>query len=551
MKRIAFLFLTGLLTFQGFSQEEVQDKPKLVVGIVVDQMRYDYLTRFWDRFGENGFKKLVNEGFNFKNNHFNYVPTYTGPGHASVYTGTSPMNHGIIGNGWYNKFIHESVYCVGDASVNPVGTRDDAGQMSPHRLKTTTFADENRLHTQMRGKTIGVALKDRGSILPAGHTANAAYWFHGGDEGKWISSSFYMEELPQWVKDFNDSDKVEAYLKTWNTLYDINTYHESGSDLNEFEGGFRGKETATFPYDLTKLGDTDRKYEILKSSAYGNDITTDFALAAIDAEDLGRDDITDVLTLSYSSTDYIGHNFGVNSKEVQDAYLRLDQNIAEVLKHLDEKVGKGNYTVFLTADHGGVDVPAYLKSVNIPAGYFESDEFTNALKEFTLKEFEVENLIESVYNSQVFFNYEVMEQTGINFSELQSKVAHYILQLDQIDKVFTRDQLSSGSFVTGAGSAIQNGFNQKRSGDVVYVLDPATIVYSKTGSTHGSGLMYDTHAPLIFYGNGVKHGSTTKRTEIIDIAPTVSAILGISFPNGTTGTPLHMLLEKGESEISE
>ncbi|TDN93450.1 type I phosphodiesterase/nucleotide pyrophosphatase [Salegentibacter sp. 24] len=551
MKRIAFLFLTGLLTFQGFSQEEVQDKPKLVVGIVVDQMRYDYLTRFWDRFGENGFKKLVNEGFNFKNNHFNYVPTYTGPGHASVYTGTSPMNHGIIGNGWYNKFIHESVYCVGDASVNPVGTRDDAGQMSPHRLKTTTFADENRLHTQMRGKTIGVALKDRGSILPAGHTANAAYWFHGGDEGKWISSSFYMEDLPQWVKDFNDSDKVEAYLKTWNTLYDINTYHESGSDLNEFEGGYRGKETATFPYDLTKLGDTDRKYEILKSSAYGNDITTDFALAAIDAEDLGRDDITDVLTLSYSSTDYIGHNFGVNSKEVQDAYLRLDQNIAEVLKQLDEKVGKGNYTVFLTADHGGVDVPAYLKSVNIPAGYFESDEFTKALKEFTLKEFEVENLIESVYNSQVFFNYEVMEQTGINFSELQSKVAHYILQLDQIDKVFTRDQLSSGSFVTGAGSAIQNGFNQKRSGDVVYVLDPATIVYSKTGSTHGSGLMYDTHAPLIFYGNGVKHGSTTKRTEIIDIAPTVSAILGISFPNGTTGTPLHMLLEKGESEISE
>ena len=247
MKRLAFLLFTGLLTFQAFSQEKSQEQPKLVVGIVVDQMRYDYLTRFWDRFGEDGFKKLVNEGYNFKNNHFNYVPTYTGPGHASVYTGTSPMNHGIIGNGWYDKFIHESVYCAGDDSVEPVGTEDDAGKMSPHRMKTTTVSDENRLHTQMRGKTIGVSIKDRGSILPAGHTANAAYWFHGDDEGKWITSSYYMEELPQWVKDFNDSDKVEAYLKPWNTLYDIEIYKESGSDKNNFEGGFRGKEDLSFP----------------------------------------------------------------------------------------------------------------------------------------------------------------------------------------------------------------------------------------------------------------------------------------------------------------
>ncbi|MBZ9730351.1 alkaline phosphatase family protein [Salegentibacter sp. JZCK2] len=551
MRRFTFLLLAGLLTFQTFSQEKMQEKPKLVVGIVVDQMRYDYLTRFWDKFGENGFKKMINEGYNFKNNHFNYVPTYTGPGHASVFTGTSPMNHGIIGNGWYDKFTHESVYCAGDNSVTPVGTQDDAGKMSPHRMKTTSFADENRLHTQMRGKTIGVGLKDRGSILPAGHTANAAYWFHGADEGKWITSSFYMNELPQWVEDFNASGNVESYLKSWNTLYDIETYKESGSDINEFEGGFKGKETASFPYDLTKLGDTDRKFEILKATAYGNDITTDFALAAIDAEELGMDDDTDVLTLSYSSTDYIGHNFGVNSKEIQDTYLRLDQNIADLLTHLDEKVGEGNYTIFLTADHGGVDVPAYLESVNIPAGYFESDEFTEELKEFTAEEFDEEDLIESVYNSQIFFNYEVMQEAEISFSELQSKLAHYILQLDQIDKVFTRDQLSSGSFVTGAGAAIQNGFNQKRSGDIVYVLDPATIVYSRTGSTHGSGLMYDTHAPLIFYGNGVKKGSTTQRTEIVDIAPTVSTILGISFPNATTGKPLFMMLDTGESESSE
>ncbi|PRX43198.1 alkaline phosphatase PafA [Salegentibacter salegens] len=551
MRRFTFLLLAGLLAFQGFSQEKVEEKPKLVVGIVVDQMRYDYLTRFWERFGEDGFKKLINEGYNFKNNHFNYVPTYTGPGHASVYTGTSPMNHGIIGNGWYDKFIHESVYCAGDDSVESVGTEDDAGKMSPHRMKTTTVSDENRLHTQMRGKTIGVSIKDRGSILPAGHTANAAYWFHGGDEGKWITSSFYMEELPKWVKDFNASDKVEAYLKPWNTLYDIESYKESGSDKNNFEGGFRGKKDATFPYDLAKLSEENGGFDIIENSAYGNDITLEFALAAIEAEELGQDVDTDFLALSFSSPDKIGHNFGVNSKEIQDTYLRLDKNIAQLLEELNEKVGEGNYTIFLTADHGGVDVPSYLESVNIPAGYFESDEFTDELKEFASKEFDEDELIESVYNSQVFFNYEVMEEAGISSSELQSKLAHYILQLDQIDKVYTRDQLSSGSFVTGAGVAIQNGFNQKRSGDLVYVLDPATIVYSKTGSTHGSGLMYDTHAPLIFYGNGVKKGSTNQRSEIVDIAPTVSALLGISFPNGTTGKPLYMMLDAEETEVSE
>jgi predicted AlkP superfamily pyrophosphatase or phosphodiesterase len=551
MKRLAFLLFTGLLTFQAFSQEKSREQPKLVVGIVVDQMRYDYLTRFWDRFGEDGFKKLVNEGYNFKNNHFNYVPTYTGPGHASVYTGTSPMNHGIIGNGWYDKFIHESVYCAGDDSVGPVGTKDDAGKMSPHRMKTTTVSDENRLHTQMRGKTIGVSIKDRGSILPAGHTANAAYWFHGDDEGKWITSSYYMEELPQWVKDFNDSDKVEAYLKPWNTLYDIETYKESGSDKNNFEGGFRGKEDATFPYDLAELSKENGGFDIIENSAYGNDITLEFALAAIEAEELGQDVDTDFLTLSFSSTDKIGHNFGVNSKEIQDTYLRLDKNIAQLLEELNEKVGEGNYTIFLTADHGGGDVPAYLDSVNIPAGYFESDEFREELEQFVSEEFDEDELIESVYNNQIFFNYEVMEEAEISSSELQSKMAHYILQLDQIDKVYTRDQLSSGSFVSGAGVAIQNGFNQKRSGDVVYVLDPATIVYSRTGSTHGSGLMYDTHAPLIFYGNGVKKGSTTQRTEIVDIAPTLSALLGISFPSGTTGKPLYMMLDAEETEVSE
>lgn len=547
MKRFIVLLLLGFISFNVTAQKAKSEKPKLVVGIVVDQMRYDYLTRFWDRFSEDGFKKLATEGFNFKNNHFNYIPTYTGPGHASVYTGTSPMNHGIIGNGWYDKFNDAEVYCVADDNVEPIGTMSVAGKMSPHRLKSTTFGDQNRLHTQLRGKTIGVALKDRGAILPAGHAANAAYWFHGKDEGKWITSSYYMKELPSWVKNFNRSEKVKFYLKTWNTLYDIDTYTESGIDTNKFERGFYGKDEANFPYELNELSESNMGFDIIKETPFGNDLTTDFAMAAIVGEDLGDDDITDVLTVSYSSTDYIGHNFGVNSKEVEDAYLRLDLSLAKLLKFLDDEIGEDEYTIFLTADHGGVDVPAYLKSVGIPAGYFKDVSFIEDLSKFTEEEFKEKDLIKNVSNGQVFLNYDAIFDAKINMTVLEDRLAHFILQQEQVDKVYTRTQLEGANFTNGIAAGIQNGFNQKRSGDIIFVLDPATIIYPETGSTHGSGFMYDTHAPLLFYGKGIKQGSTTSRSEIIDIAPSIAALLGISFPNAATGNPLHMMLDADDN----
>ncbi|WP_373055615.1 alkaline phosphatase PafA [Zunongwangia sp. H14] len=548
MKRIIFLLFTLYFLVPVTAQETNNNKSKLVVGIVVDQMRYDYLTRFWDRYGNGGFKKMINGGYNFRNNHFNYMPTYTGPGHASVFTGTSPMNHGIIGNNWYNKFEGKMVYCVEDSSTTSVGTSSSAGQMSPHRLNATTVADENRLHTEFRGKTIGVALKDRASILPAGHTANAAYWFNGGKEGHWITSSYYTKELPQWVKNFNKSGKADFYLKDWNTLYPITTYSESGVDLNNFEGGFTGKKTASFPYNLAELKDENGGFDILKAVPYGNDLTLDFALAAIEGEELGKDEDTDFLTLSFSSTDYVGHNFGVNSKELEDTYLRLDKTLEKLLDYLDQNIGKGSYTIFLTADHGGVDVPAYLESVNAPGGYFNSRSFEQTVEEFVEKEFGRADLIENISNNQVFFNYEALEKAQIAAEELELKLAHEILQLKQIDKVFTRTQMQQGSFTKGLAADIQNGFNQKRSGDVIYVLDPAVISYSKTGSTHGTGFSYDTHVPLIFYGNGIAHGSTVKRSEIIDIAPTVAALLGISFPNSSTGQPLYIMLDQELAE---
>jgi predicted AlkP superfamily pyrophosphatase or phosphodiesterase len=517
---------------------------KLIVGIVVDQMRYDYLTRFYDKYGKGGFKRMMNEGFNCKNNHLNYVPTHTAPGHATIFTGSTPKYHGIIANRWYDKRADKRVYCAGDDTVNPVGTESSAGQMSPHRMNATTFADENRLFTQMRGKTIGISIKDRGAILPAGHTANAAYWFHGKDEGKFITSSFYMNSLPNWVTNFNTSNTVENYLKTWNTLYDMSTYTESGSDLNNFERGFKGKETATFPYDLKTLSAENGNFDILKSTPYGNNIVADFAIAAIEGEQLGKDNITDVLTISFSSTDYVGHNFGVNSKEIEDTYLRLDKDIERLLNTLDAEVGKNQYTVFLTADHGALNVFAYLQSVKIPSGYLNLSESKDKFNTFMTKTFGASDLVKNVSNNQIFLNHEKLALLGLNLAEAQEIIVNEVINYNYVDKAYSATSLNSNSFSSGIELKIQNGFNQKRSGDVVVVYEPAVIgYYSKTGSSHGAGYNYDTHIPLLFFGNGITHGETLKKTKVIDIAPTISALLGISFPSASIGTPLEFVLD--------
>lgn len=522
--------------------EPENERPKLVVGVVVDQMRYDYLTRFWNRFGTDGFKRLVREGYTLRNNHYNYVPTFTAPGHTSIYTGTTPTMHGIISNNWYDKFAEESVYCVADDTMEPVGTQSDDGKKSPHRLLTTTFPDQNRLHTQMRGKTIGISLKDRSAILPAGHTANAAYWFHGADEGTFITSSYYMDKLPNWVKDFNASEAAENYIKVWDTYEPIESYVESGKDLNNFEHGFSGKKTATFPYDLGKLMEENGGFSILKSTPYGNSLTADFAIAALEGENLGQDKITDVLTVSFSGTDYVGHNFGVNSKEVEDTYIRLDKDIARLLKALDEKVGKGNYTLFLTADHGGIQVPSYLKSQQVPASYFDRGKLTEALKDFAKEEYGVDGLIENISNNQLFFNYEVLDEHDIDRKELQNELMYFLLQYPKIDRVFTRSMLQNTDYTEGIGYLVQNGFHPKRSGDVVYVL-PSFVSYTEKGTTHGTAYSYDTHVPLIFFGKGINHGETTRYSEITDIAPTISALLGIAFPSGATGDVLYKVID--------
>ena len=535
--------LALLFVALGFSISSQNKRPKLVVGIVVDQMRYDYLTRFESKYSDGGFKRMMREGYNCKNNHFNYIPTKTGPGHASVFTGTTPKYHGIIANYWWDKDIKKTVYCAEDSTVTPVGSTSSMERMSPHRMKTTTFADENRLFTQMVGKTIGISIKDRGAILPAGHTANAAYWFRGKDEGNFVSSTYYMEELPKWVKTFNDTKKAESYLKTWDTYYNIKTYTESGADLNNYESGFTGKQTATFPYDLKTLAKRNEGFDILKETPFGNSLLTDFAIEAIKGENLGKDEVTDVLTLSFSSTDYVGHNFGVNSIEIEDTYIRLDLDLKRFFETLDSEVGKGRYTVFLTADHGAVEVPGYLKSVKVPAGYVATSDRKEQFNRFLTATYGTTEIVENISNDQIFINHDIVTALGLNLNEVQETIVNEQLGYDHVYKAYSATTMHNSYFGSGIEHLLQMGYNQKRSGDVLLVDDPAFIIYPKTGSTHGSGLNYDTHVPLLLFGNGISHGETFKKTEITDIAPTIAALLGTGYPNFAVGVPLEFVLE--------
>jgi len=530
MNKLLFLLVFLLQISLGNAQSK---NTKLVIGVVVDQMRFEYLTRFEKHYSEDGFKKLMKDGFYAKNTHFSYTPTYTAPGHASVFTGTTPSNHGIIGNNWYDKTIDESVYCVQDNNAQSIGANSKAGKMSPRRMLTTTIADQNRLHTQFRGKTFGVSIKDRGAILPAGHTANAAYWFAGGNEGKFITSDFYTDELPKWVEKFNKN--TDKYFKTWKTLKPIDTYIESGSDQNDYEFGFKGKETATFPYKLGSLKSENKNFDILKPTPFANDMLTDFALEVISNENLGQDENTDFLTISYSSTDYAGHNFGVNAKEIQDMYIRLDLNIANILKYLDEHIGQDNYTLFFTSDHGAVHVPNYLIDNKIPAGYFDSKKLKQDVLNFVEAEFGGQDVIEGFSNNQIFFDYKMLSEYDLEPDDLQESLYYYLLKYDKIDRVYTRDMIENSNATNVFSSAVENGFHPKRSGDVQYILEPAVISYPQKGSTHGSYMTYDTQAPLMFYGQGIKPGQSYNHYNIKDIAPTIAALLGISQPNGTTG----------------
>lgn len=544
MKKVFYTLLFLVVYLSSYSQNVTTvDRPKLVVGIVVDQMRYDYLTRFYNRYGEDGFKKILREGFNLENAHFNYIPTQTAVGHASIYTGATGSTHGIIANYWYDKFLKEWIYCVDDFNYQAVGTMEVNEQKSPYRLLTTTITDELKLAQNMNSKTIAIGLKDRSAVLPGGHTSNGSYWFVGMNDGKFVTSTFYMTELPKWVNDFNNNGLVQDMMeKKWETLYPIDSYVESIEDDNVYEGLFIGEEKPVFPHDLKMLSEKNAHFDLIKSTPFGNSLLVEFAKAAIKSEKLGQSEFTDFLAISFSSPDYIGHKYGVDSKEIEDTYLRLDQDLAELLKYLDKEIGKDNYTLFLTADHAAVAVPAYLKSKKIPAGYSDSMARRSFIDSLAVSYYSTADIIESVSNNQIFFNKDVLKELKLDAALVGQKLADDIINYKGIHKVVTAKTLQNTEFTKGILSHLQNGYNQKLSGDVLMVPNPATISYYHTGSSHGSGFSYDTHVPMMFFGKGINKGRSRKKVEIIDIAPTISNLLQIEFPNGNNGKVIEEVL---------
>ncbi|WP_051080628.1 alkaline phosphatase PafA [Pontibacter roseus] len=524
----------------------VASRPKLVVGIVVDQMRYDFLYRYWDKYGEGGIKKLVTQGFNFKNNHYSYVPTYTGPGHASVYTGSVPALNGIIGNSWYDRTTGSTVYCVEDKTVKTVGSTSDAGLMSPKNLLTTTITDELRLSNNMQSKVIGIALKDRGAILPAGHTANGAYWFDS-PSGNWITSTFYSNELPKWVQEFNGQKHPDRLMsEVWNTLLPIEQYTESTADDMPWEQTLKGEERPVFPHNIPALKGKD--YELIRSIPAGNTITKDFALAALRGEKLGKGDYTDFLALSFSTPDYTGHSFGPNSIEVQDVYLRLDKELEELINVLEKEIGKDNVLIFLTADHGAAHVPAYLKSLKLPAGVAKSGVVRDSVEQYLDKTYGNGNWVERYTNQQVYLNRNQIEAKKIDRIEVQEKVANYVLRFEGVARAITADAIQRVGWTGGLMSRLESGYNAQRSGDVIVVLQPGWFEgYGSgepKGTTHGSYSNYDTHVPLVWYGWQVKPGESSVETAVADIAPTIASWLYIQEPNGSVGRPLQELMKK-------
>ena len=535
--------IIGLLLFCGtWSNAQVnlvEERPNLVVGIVVDQMRYDYLTRFYDKYGDDGFKRLMNSGFNCENAHFNYIPTYTAVGHSAIYTGSTPSVNGIIGNNWYDKKAKKSIYCVDDDRYQTVGG-ESGGNKSPARLLTTTVTDELQLTQMNRGKVISISLKDRSAILPGGHTATAAYWF----EDHFITGTYYMNELPKWVESFNKKDYAQKYLKgKWDTMYPIKQYTESIEDENDFEQPYTGMEKAIFPYDLKTLQVENGGNNMIKATPFGNSILIDFAKEAIENEKLGRNKETDFLAISFSSPDYIGHQFGVDSKEIEDTYIRLDKELADFLKFLDKEVGEKNYTLFLTADHAAVQVPAYLSSLKIPSGYINSVEFKQMVTDFCMNRFGSDQLIEDYSNFQLFLNKDELKRLKLDRNEVSQILVDYVLEFDWVFRVVDAHSLQNNLYKDRIMEFLKNGYNQKLSGDVLIIPNPATISHSMKGTTHGSGFTYDTHVPILFYGKGVKQGKSSRFIPIVDIAPTLSNLLKISYPNGNEGNVIEEALK--------
>ncbi len=538
-----FLLVICLAISQFAHSQSTKDTPKLVIGIVVDQMKNEFLFRYIDHYGKDGFNKLIQKGFYAANQQYSYVPTKTAPGHASIFTGTTPSVHGIIANHWYSREMGRVTNCVEDTSVNGVGTDSDVGHRSPLNLKTTTITDELRMFWNFRSKVVGISFKDKAAILPAGHVPNGAYWF---EDGNMVTSTFYANQLPQWVLDFNEKKLRDAYLnQVWNTLLPIDEYTASNTDDSPNEIVWKGETKSTFPHDLKKLSQENNPDYILRHSPFGNSFILDFAREAIKSEKMGQDAITDFLTINLASPDDIGHEYGTRSVEIEDTYIRLDADLARFMKMLDKEVGRGNYVIFLTGDHGAAETPQFSVDHKLPGGYFDREGFQDTIAS-VLKNFSRSGngLIEEIENQQIYLNRMKIATEGLNFDEIAEALTRKITALPGVYSAYQTSKITGGAATDFPILALRQGLNLQLSGDVVYILKSGWLRYGHTGTNHISPWQYDTNVPLILYGKGIQKGTCFRETNTRDIAPTLSILLHIPFPSGCTGSPISEALKK-------
>jgi predicted AlkP superfamily pyrophosphatase or phosphodiesterase len=523
------------------------NSPKLVVGLIVDQMRPDYIYRYWDLYGEGGIKRLATEGAVFRNAYFKHLQTSTGPGYGTSMSGASPSVHGLIGNSWYVRELDRTINVIEAADGDFVGVGslpDYDGRKWPGNMLSTTLGDELHLHTGERSRSVGISRKDRGAILPAGHLGHA-YWFEGST-GNFISSSYFMDELPQWLQEFNDRNRPQEIMeKTWETLLPIEEYVQSRDDENPYEGTFSGLDSPAFPVDLSYLTEEHgASPSLINLTPFADGLLMELAVAAIEGEDLGGGPVPDILNIGLSAADAIGHRFGPASKQVQDYYLRLDRYFEEFFNYLDDRFGMENVLIYLTSDHGAVYIPQYLSDLGIPTGHDGLDTGPNSYITSELREFMEEKWGEEfllTYNNQnLYFDHNAIGRLGLDIEQVRKDVKRFVLTLNPVGGAITADALNRSEFTEGMKARAMHTFHQKRSGDVVVWLQPQTRGGSAIGGTgHGTGWVYDTHAPLVFMGAGIRGGDIYEKAYVSDIASTIAVFLNSPFPSGNIGNPLN------------
>lgn len=519
-------------------------QPKLVVGIVVDQMRWDYLYRFADIYKPNGgFKRLMGEGFSCDNTFVPYLPTVTACGHTSIYTGSVPAINGITGNNWFDNNMQKVVYCTEDKSVQGIGSNaGEAGQMSPANVLVTTITDELRLSSNFRSKVLGISMKDRGAIIPAGHAANAAYWYDI-KSGNFISSTYYMQELPQWMQAFNNKKKVDSlYGLNWNMSLKKGVYEKyCDTPDNPYESKPFGKE-ALLPYNLEQYKGKD--YSKITTTPLANNLLAELAIATLKEEKLGMGKETDFLTVSFSSPDYVGHNFGPNSWEQLDTYAKLDETLAYLLDYLDKTYGKNQYTVFLTADHAGAHIPEFLQKHKIPGGRWDDGDIKKDLNGFLQAKYNQPNLISAVMEHDIYLNHPLIDSLG-KFDEtmLKKDIIDYLLKKEPVLTVVDKRKAAAATIPAKIKEMVVNGYNPARSGDLQIIVKTGVMDSGKTGMSHGVWNPYDAHIPLLFYGWGIKKGSLKRETYMTDISATLAALLHIQMPSGCIGSVITEVLK--------